>query len=354
MVKSYETGNKNLEALLEKRARFIEEYNEGQNPYYSRDEFIEDYRNITQEIQKGASSAYQQMNKIVDMVIKMHQEEVEQINKVIDKRKELLSQQKDAWNWDRTLKSKSNDLSMLEKQKKALDGLVDAESRARLQKINKQIADAREDLENTVKDHSIDLQVQGLDDLKTSLSNKLEELSKQAQSSVEEMTKVIERATDTVTNSMNRVDLTVKKMLDTLGVEGLDEVSVAWKPYMIPDYTGAQTYLMSDGTVLTPDNTIGGSISSNVSVTQSASDVVKDAKYIMPDLNAGSIIPVNNSHEHYINIGEVINQYTITNPTNSKEVMDVIQKNTKPIANAICEEIMHNVTTGGKIRTNWQ
>ena len=58
---------------------------------------------------------------------------------MIDKRKELLQAQKDAYNFDKSLKSQTNDLTMLMKQKEALEGLTDKESQAKLQKLNQQI-----------------------------------------------------------------------------------------------------------------------------------------------------------------------------------------------------------------------
>lgn len=349
MIKGYEVNNKELATLLEKRAAYIKEYNEGQNPYYSKKEFIEDYKAITSEIQKATSTSYQMINKIVDATIKMREEEVKQIQSVIDKRKQLLQQQKDQWNWDRTLKQKSNDLSILEKQKKALDGLTDAESRARLQKINKQIADAREDLQNTVKDHNIELQVSGLDALKESLSKSLEEFSKRAQSDIENLMATVDDATELVTSSMARVENNITSLLNVPGLEGLDEVSVGLRPYLIPDYTGAQTYIMSNGTIL--DSISGGGNSGVAGLSDAISNTTSNVKYLVPDLNA-QMAPIPTTSNHEINIHEIVNNYTINDATDPDKVWEVIKNNARPIANAISEEIMHNVSYKG-IKKTW-
>lgn len=353
LIKSYEVNNKELGTLLEKRAAYIEEYNEGQNPYYSKKEFIEDYKDITAEIQKVASNGYTLMNKIVDATVKMHEEEVKQIQDVIDKRKELLSQQKDYYSWDKTLKQKTNDISILEKQRAALQGLTDSESRARLQKINKQIADARKDLEETVKDHSIELQVNGLDALKESLQKSIEEFGKQARSDVENLMSTVDDATELVTGAISRVETNITKMLDVFGQDALDKVSIGLRPYLIPDYTGAQSYILSDGTIL--DNIGSSGIASGVA-TGGLSDTISSAvssgiKYIAPDLGA-QMAAIPKTSEHEVNIQSIINNYTINDASDPEKVWTTIKGKTKELANAISEEIMHNVSYKG-IKKNW-
>jgi len=74
------------------------------------------------------SKATQARQKIVEMVTKTTKMEIDAISEVIDKRVELLNAQKSYYSFDKSLKTKTNDITLLEKQKAALSGLTDKES----------------------------------------------------------------------------------------------------------------------------------------------------------------------------------------------------------------------------------
>lgn len=122
-IKEYESVNESLRQLLEKRQAYFDEYNNGTNPYYSRVELEEDLKELTGEIQSMLGNAVSARQKIVDLITRAKKEEIDATIKVIEKRKELLNTVKNYYQWDKSLKDKTNDIALLEKQRKALEGL---------------------------------------------------------------------------------------------------------------------------------------------------------------------------------------------------------------------------------------
>lgn len=149
----------------------------------------------------------------------------------------------------------------------------------------------------------------------------------------------VDDATELVTNSMARVENNITSLLNVPGLEGLDKVSVGLRPYLIPDYTGAQTYIMSDGTIL--DSHINGNVAGASGIATGLSTTkTPEPRYIMPDMTQPVVVPTSN--DHVINIGQVVTNYSISGATNTDDIMSILEKNAKPIANAVCEEIMHH------------
>ena len=83
-IKTYESNTESLKALLEKRQKYIEEYNNGMNEYYSRNEFDEDMKDITSEIQSMLTSTNSARQAIVEMILKTSEMEINALNDVID------------------------------------------------------------------------------------------------------------------------------------------------------------------------------------------------------------------------------------------------------------------------------
>lgn len=76
----------------------------------------------------------------------------------------------------------------------------------RLQKINKQLADSRQDLDDMIRDHSIELQIAGLDDLQNSISEAYDKYVKELNSNLESITNAVSGATDKVTQAVGSVE----------------------------------------------------------------------------------------------------------------------------------------------------
>lgn len=228
-VKEYESYLDSMGTLLQKRQKYIEAFGAGDNKNqtkYSRKEFDEDMSAIQKDIQDLLKNADNARKAIIDMVTKTSKAEVDALMEAIDARKELLKKQKDYYDYDKSLKDKTKDIQLLEQQERALQNSAAAEDKAMLARIRAQKQEAQEALDDTVRDHIYNLQVDGLDDLKTELQDNYDKYVKDLSRNLELITESVDGATQTVTGALNTVNDTVKTLLNSYGVTGLNNESI--------------------------------------------------------------------------------------------------------------------------------
>ena len=89
-------------------------------------------------------------------------------------------------------------------------------------KLEAQRKEKQEDLDDTVRDHVYDLQIDGLDDLKDQLSEDFEKWSKELASNLDKTTEVINKAVNSVGNNTAQVMDALAQVLKAYGVEPSD------------------------------------------------------------------------------------------------------------------------------------
>lgn len=226
-VKEYESYLDSMGTLLQKRQKYIDDFNDGNNATnYSQKEFDEDMSAIQNDIQDLLKNADNARKAIIDMVTKTSKAEVDALMEAIDARKELLKKQKDYYDYDKSLRGKTKDIQLLEQQERALQNSAAAEDKAMLARIRAQKQEAQEALDDTVRDHIYNLQVDGLDDLKTELQDNYDKYVKDLSRNLELITESVDGATQTVTGALNTVNDTVKTLLNSYGVTGLNNESI--------------------------------------------------------------------------------------------------------------------------------
>lgn len=381
-IKTYESNTESLKALLEKRQKYIEEYNNGMNEYYSRNEFDEDMKDITSEIQSMLTSTNSARQAIVEMILKTSEMEIDALNDVIDKRKELLQAQKDAYDFDKTLKSQTNDLTLLQKQAQALEGLTDKESQAKLQKLNKQIAEAQETLNETITDHSFDLKIDGLDDLKNEISDAYDKYVKELNANLDAITSAVTDATGTVVGALGTVEEAIMKLLNSYGVSGLNTETIGYTrqyakgtkyvkedEWAITQENGQEVIVHPDGSMLTPlkqgssviNNPMTEKLLSLASNYDAIKDMVETTNKMFNAKQAANVaatekrivesqIVRTETQSPSVNVGSI--EIVITDPVDSNNVMDVINKNIKTIAGNVGKEFSKNINKAGT-RKSW-
>lgn len=184
-----------LQNYAKKRQQIIDDYNNklfGEQKY---DELMSENDSNIQNALKNANSYKQQ---ILSIVKTQSQKEQDALFKVIDARKEALKKKKEYYDYDKQLKSKTKEINLLQQKIDALDGVTDAESRAQKAKLEAQLKDAQDDLDDTVRDHVYDLQVDGLDDLEDQLKEDFEKWSNELSGNLDKMSKAIN---DAINNS---------------------------------------------------------------------------------------------------------------------------------------------------------
>ena len=220
-IKTYESNLESLNALIRKRNSMIKNFNGGKNDTgYSQKEFDADMKDIESQIRDMLGNANSARKAIIDTVLSHAKAELDAVNKVIDARSELLKKQKEYYDYDKTLKGKTKDIQLLEQQIAALEGVSDAESKSKKAQLAAQLQEQQEDLQDTIFNHQYDLQIQGLDDLKTDLQENYDNYVKELNSNIDKIVDTVKNSTDNIKDCVNTVNSTIGKLLNSFGING--------------------------------------------------------------------------------------------------------------------------------------
>ena len=220
-IKTYESNLESLNALIRKRNSMIKNFNGGKNDTgYSQKEFDADMKDIESQIRDMLGNANSARKAIIDTVLSHAKAELDAVNKVIDARSELLKKQKEYYDYDKTLKGKTKDIQLLEQQIAALESVSDAESKSKKAQLAAQLQEQQEDLQDTIFNHQYDLQIQGLDDLKTDLQENYDNYVKELNSNIDKIVDTVKNSTDNIKDCVNTVNSTIGKLLNSFGING--------------------------------------------------------------------------------------------------------------------------------------
>lgn len=173
---------------------------------------------INKQLREAATNTNDYKNQIVELGKTTMQAEVDALVKVIDKRKEALNCKKEYYDYDKNIKSQTKDLQALEAQRAALEGVEGEAAKAQRAKLDAQIADAQEQLDDTKKEHQYSMESQGYDDLTEKLQESLDKQLKSLSGSLDEQSKLISKFLKQVGDSYSDV---FKKINDTAINSGL-------------------------------------------------------------------------------------------------------------------------------------
>ena len=187
--------------------------------HYSELEYTEDLRKAQEELTEAIKNGGSAREAIVNIMKSQSKAELDAIFKVIDARNKLLQKTEDYYNYDKNMKKSSKELQQLKAQAAALDGVTDAESRAQKARLDAQIQEKQDEIDDTVHEQTIKIQMDGLDELKTELQEDYDKYIKDLAQNLDKITDLINGATDIVTSSFGKVGETIQQMLENLGVD---------------------------------------------------------------------------------------------------------------------------------------
>lgn len=205
------------------------------------DEYIKDIQSKYNSLISSNSSL---QNDMLSLIKNQAQAELDVLNKVISKRKEALSEKEKYYDYDKTLKDKTKDIQILERQAAALQGSTNAEDKARLAKIQEQLSDAREDLSDTMTDHAFSMQSDALDKLSSDMSDDFDKWSNDISSNVEKMSKAINEA---VSNSALSNAQVLNNLSTILKNVGLTDEQVSSTLSGLTGYASGTDYVPKSG-----------------------------------------------------------------------------------------------------------
>lgn len=211
----FSANQEEMRKLLEEKKQIEKDYAAGN---FGEKTYDEKMKNVQSQFNSLISSNSSLQNDMLSLVKNQAQAELDALNKVISKRKEALSAKKDYYDYDKTLKDKTKDIQILERQAAALQGSTNAEDKARLAKIQEQLSDAREDLSDTMTDHAFSMQSDALDKLSSDMSDDFDKWSNDISSNVEKMSKAINEAVSNSALSNAQVLNNLSTILKNVGL----------------------------------------------------------------------------------------------------------------------------------------
>lgn len=247
--KNFDEEIQNLQKLTQKSLTISLQY---KAEMFGDKEYEEQMNEVQSDILSSISDLDSIRKSILDIVKNQTEAELDVIIKSIDKWKEALQKKKDYYDYDKTLKSQTKEVNALKQQIAALDGVTDARSRAEKQRLEAQLAEAQEDLDDTVKDHVYELQISGLDELKDILNEDYEKYLHELSASIDNMTNAINNAVDQAAASTTDVLKLIDKLLEPYGLS-TDYIGITGTGG-IKGFASGTKKVSKDGTYLTQEN----------------------------------------------------------------------------------------------------
>ena len=146
------------------------------------------YKTKTDEMLKSLQQESATLADLKQNLLDMYTTQVTKENNLlqenIEKRKDALSAKEKYYDYDKTLKKKTKDINALKAQIAALEGTSNAASKARLEKLRAELADAEDDMADTMHQHEVDMKNTGYenfsDEANKALDNTLDAVKKNA------------------------------------------------------------------------------------------------------------------------------------------------------------------------------
>lgn len=206
-----------LNQLMQERAKMAEHRDE-----YSDTEWADAIQKSDQDIADAVKSIKSAEDSVTTILKNNAKQKLDSINKTIDAYKTAIQTSHDYYTYDKQLKSSNKDIQILKSQINALNGVSDAASKAKRARLEAELQEKQDALDDTVKDHIYNLQIDGLDKLTTHLNDDYEKYCKELSSSVDKIEETFTSLSGTITKEGQNIDSTITTILGHYGVKPSD------------------------------------------------------------------------------------------------------------------------------------
>lgn len=183
-----------------------------------------EYNEKSAEYREGIRDSIKDVNdyedSLKDLYITQMSKEVEALNEVIEKRKEALKRKADYYDYDKKLKSETKDVNLLKAQIAALDGSNNLSAKSEVKRLKEQLAEAEDQLNETKRQHSLDMQEQGYDGLSSDLEKMLEDTQYEITHNADKQQEVISNMLNNVVNMYANAYDKINSIISNTGFVG--------------------------------------------------------------------------------------------------------------------------------------
>lgn len=334
-IANVKSEKEELNQLMQERAKMAEHRDE-----YSDTEWADAIQKSDQDIADAVKSIKSAEDNVTTILKNNAKQKLDAINKTIDAYKEAIQTSHDYYTYDKQLKSSNKDIQILKSQINALNGVSDAASKAKRARLEAELQEKQDALDDTVKDHIYNLQIDGLDKLTTHLNDDYEKYCKELSSSVDKIEETFTSLSGTISSEGAKIDSTITTILGHYGVKpsdlGLTDSNV----------TGyAQGGLVKS----VHKNGDDGLASLAVGEEVATVDVVNLANKVRQDkvlnalanghtLNGMTMDGIGNT-EIAINFGEAIGNLNIPNGVSDEELQRIIKESYKYTSQQVARDV---------------
>lgn len=205
----------------------------------SEKEFNEKNAEYREGIRDAISDVKDYGDALSDLYITQMEKENEVLQEVIDKRKEALQRKEDYYNYDKTIRNQTKDLNMLRAQAAALEGANDATSIVQLKKLRQEIADAEDELSETKRQHSVEMQETGYDELSQDLDDILADTTLEIKTNADKQLSIIDEMLTQTVNKYAQAYESINKIIAQTGFVGSEAFNESLS--QLQSQTGAES-----------------------------------------------------------------------------------------------------------------
>lgn len=206
-----------LNQLMQERAKMAEHRDE-----YSGTEWADAIQKSDQDIADAVKSIKSAEDSVTTILKNNAKQKLDATTKVIQSYQEAIKTSHDYYTYDKQLKSSNKDIQILKSQINALNGVADAASKSKKARLEAELQEKQDALDDTVKDHIYNLQIDGLDKLSTQLNDDYEKYCKELSSSVDKIEETFTSLSGTISSEGAKIDSTITTILGHYGVKPSD------------------------------------------------------------------------------------------------------------------------------------
>jgi len=232
-AEQYELARHNVEKYQEQIDQLNDSYANG---LYSTTEYLDKLSELTEQqwsealAAEDAKKSIMDLNKArVDLIKEGIQKQIDKYKELIDAQKEALDQDKDLHDWQKTLAEKNKNITKLQNQIAVLSNDDSASANAKRIKLQQELNEALEDLEETQYDHSIEKQKEALDQQMEDFEDERQKEIDALEEYLKDTEKVQKDSFEIIKNNTNAIAETIAELVKTHGVIVSETITNSWK-----------------------------------------------------------------------------------------------------------------------------
>lgn len=324
-----------LNQLMQERAKMAEHRDE-----YSDTEWADAIQKSDQDIADAVKSIKSAEDSVTTILKNNAKQKLDATTKVIQSYQEAIKTSHDYYTYDKQLKSSNKDIQILKSQINALNGVADAASKSKKARLEAELQEKQDALDDTVKDHIYNLQIDGLDKLSTQLNDDYEKYCNELSSSVDKIEETFTSLSGTISSEGAKIDSTITTILGHYGVKPSDL-----------GLTDSKVTGYAQGGLVKSVHKNGDDGLASLAVGEEAAtvDVVNLANKVRQDkvLNAlanghtlnGMTMDGIGTTEINVNFGEAIGNLNIPNGVSDEELQRIIKESYKYTSQQVARDV---------------